>query len=79
MGQNGLRKNIEHGGEILMKTFCYFIVIFSILLNCVGLKLKTKTSKTNPPLFFLILVQNSIVIFSCIIVALDLLYKIINY
>jgi len=61
-----------------MKIFCYFVVIFSILLNCVGLKLNTKTEKVSPSTFFLILIQNFIVFLACAFVAFDLVIKIIN-
>ena len=61
-----------------MKTFCYFVVIFFILLNCVGLALKAKFEKLNPPVFFLFMVSASIILFSCIVIAIDLTFKIIN-
>jgi len=61
-----------------MKTFCYFVVIFFILLNNIGLAIKAKFEKLSPPIFFLFMVLASTVLFSCIVVAIDLTFKIIN-
>ncbi|MHA1396155.1 MAG: hypothetical protein ACTSSF_00295 [Candidatus Heimdallarchaeaceae archaeon] len=61
-----------------MKTFCYFVVIFFILLNNIGLKIETKFEELSPPFFFLGMVLFSIILFSCIVVAIDLVFKIIN-
>ena len=61
-----------------MKTFCYFVVIFFILLSNIGLAIKAKFEKLSPPIFFLFLVLSSIIVFSCIVVAIDLTFKIIN-
>jgi len=62
-----------------MKTFCYFVVIFLILLSNIGLRIKAKfPEKSNPATFFFTLVLPSIIVFSCIVVAIDLTFKIIN-
>ena len=63
-----------------MKMFCYFVVIFFILLNTAGIEIKIKLEERelSPPVFFLAMVLISIILFSCIVVAIDLTFKIIN-
>jgi len=61
-----------------MKTFCYFVVIFFILFNNMGLAIKAKFEKLSPPAFFLFMVLASTLLFSCIVVAIDLTFKVIN-